>query len=286
MQRLSISELTTCRWSLEQDAEEFARRGFGGIGLWHWKLADYELDVVTDLIFQHRLAVSSYSWAGGFTGTDGRSLDDALDDAQAAIRQAARLGSPIVIVHPGARGNHTGSHARRLFKMALERLAPYAVDYGVRLAIEPMEGSRCREWTIFETIHETMRWIEQYPPKVVGMVVDSFYWHPIERWLAGLAELLPRIALVQLADVAPPGRPLLDGLTDLVTVDWSDWIARFDGLGYEGLFEVEIHGPRLRRGSAAGQGGYDALLDELAARWREARRTVCHHQPADRRIAS
>ena len=40
MLRLSMNELTTMRWSFEEDVEEYTRAGYDGIGIWRQKLSD------------------------------------------------------------------------------------------------------------------------------------------------------------------------------------------------------------------------------------------------------
>ena len=41
MSRLSINELTTYRWSFEEDVTRYKAAGIAGIGVWRQKLADF-----------------------------------------------------------------------------------------------------------------------------------------------------------------------------------------------------------------------------------------------------
>ncbi len=50
MNTLAISELSTLRWSLEEDVEAYSRRGFKGIGLYRPKLEDFGVDRANTLI--------------------------------------------------------------------------------------------------------------------------------------------------------------------------------------------------------------------------------------------
>jgi len=72
------------------------------------------------------LQVSHLGWAGGFTGSDGRSYRDSVEDAREAVHTARELGTRTLIVYTGARGGHTYNHARRLARSALEELLPGA----------------------------------------------------------------------------------------------------------------------------------------------------------------
>ena len=93
MARLAISELTTLRWSLEDDIEHYQAAGVAAIGVWRPKLADLGNDKGAELLAEAELAVSSLQWAGGFTGSDGRSHQDSLSDARLAIQTAATLSA-------------------------------------------------------------------------------------------------------------------------------------------------------------------------------------------------
>ena len=42
MTLLSMNEITTFRWSLEQDVENYQQAGYRSIGVWRQKLADYD----------------------------------------------------------------------------------------------------------------------------------------------------------------------------------------------------------------------------------------------------
>ena len=131
MLRLSMNELTTLRWTFEQDVVEYADAGYSGIGVWRQKLSDIGEDLGINLLREHGLRVSNLLWAGGFTGSDGRSYRESVQDAIEAIRTASRLNAECLVLYSGARAGHTRRHARRLVKNALVDLLPYAEEFGV-----------------------------------------------------------------------------------------------------------------------------------------------------------
>ena len=137
MQRLSIHQFTSFRWSFFQDVIKYSSLGFDSIGLWRSKVEDYGIEESAQLLFEMQMSVSSLSWAGGFTGSDGKSFKLAVEDAIEAIYQAHLFGAGKLIVHPGGRNSHTESHAIRLLKTAVTELAPIANDLGVQLLLEP-----------------------------------------------------------------------------------------------------------------------------------------------------
>ncbi|MCE9527052.1 MAG: hypothetical protein K8R36_13470 [Planctomycetales bacterium] len=59
MAGLAMCELTTYRWSFEEDVEHYAAAGIEGIGIWRHKLSDYGERHGRELLAEHRLKVSS-----------------------------------------------------------------------------------------------------------------------------------------------------------------------------------------------------------------------------------
>jgi len=102
MGRLAISEVTTFRWSFEEDVSNYRAADIPAIGVWRQKLADYGEDRGAQLLETAGLVASSLQWAGGFTGSEGRSHSDSLADARCAIDTAVALGSKCLIIHSGA----------------------------------------------------------------------------------------------------------------------------------------------------------------------------------------
>ena len=110
MHQLSVSEFSTYRWTFFQDVIKYSANGCSSIGVWRTKVEDYGLVEAVDLIHEMKLQVSSVNWAGGFTGSDGRSFIEAIDDAVDAIRLTSSLQANCLVIHPGAPDSaYTGS---------------------------------------------------------------------------------------------------------------------------------------------------------------------------------
>ena len=138
MLRFAVNELTTFRWTLEEDLENYASLGVQNLGVWRHKLSDCGEECGIDLIGESGLEVSSLLWAGGFTGSDGLSHQESIADGIEAIRLAAAVRSNRLVVYTGGRGGHTRKHARRLALTALRELSMVANDLDVMLTIEPV----------------------------------------------------------------------------------------------------------------------------------------------------
>jgi len=246
MGRLAVSELTTLRWSFEEDVEQYRALDIPAIGVWRQKLADVGEQRGAEMIAACGLVVSSLQWAGGFTGHDGRSHEESLADARQAIQTAALIRARCLIVHSGARGAHTHSHARRLFRLALDKLLPVAEEHGTRLAIEPMHCDCGGDFTFFNCLDETLELIASYDSPAIGLTLDTYHWGHGPELLDRMPRLVPLLALVQLGDgrQPPQGEPnrclLGEG-----SIPLRDIVARLTAAGYDGYFEVELMGEEI-----------------------------------------
>src|SRR5262245_26935430 len=247
MSGLAINELTTFRWSLEEDIEHYQSAGVAAIGIWRQKLADVGEEKGAELLAEAGLACSSLQWAGGFTGSDGRSHVESLADARQAIHTAAALSARCLILHSGARGVHTHNHARRLFRQALDKLLPLAEERGIVLAVEPMGGDCGGEFTFLNCFDETLELVNSYSSSSLGIALDTYYWGHQPLLLERLPSLLPRLALVQLGDSRQPpcGEPNRCPLGE-GTIPLKEIVHRLTAAGYNGFFEAELIGEEIQ----------------------------------------
>jgi sugar phosphate isomerase/epimerase len=243
MAKLSVSETTTFRWSFEDDVARYAAAGIPAIGAWRHKLSDCGLAKARELLDQSGLEASYLSWAGGFTGSDGRSYRESVDDAAEAVEGAAALGCRTLILYTGPRAGHTFSHSRRLVFDALTELAPLAAASDVTLAIEPMHPGCAQQWTFLTSLDETLDFLEMLGSPHVQIVLDTYHLGQEPRLIERLADALPRVALVQLGDARRPPEgeqnrcPLGEGNVPLPQI-----VAALKAGGFDGYYDVELLG--------------------------------------------
>jgi hypothetical protein len=151
-QRLSVLELSTMRWSFEDDVVRYRDHGYRAIGIWREKLADFGETKGRELLDELGMSVSSLHWAGGFTGFEGRSHTESLCDALDAVHTAAELQADCLVILAGSRAGHTRSHVRRLLVSALKEVAQAASVLGVELALEPMHSGCARDFSFLSAI--------------------------------------------------------------------------------------------------------------------------------------
>jgi len=246
MERLSICELTTYSWTFEEDVQNYADAGIRAIGVWRQKLSDFGEEKAVELLKDSGLSVSSLFWAGGFTGSEGRTYKESLEDAKDAIHLAGALGAGCLILYTGARAGHTHNHARRLIKSAVAELAPIATEHGVVLALEPMHAGCASEWTFLTGLDDALALLDAIECPQLKLVLDTYHLGQDDTILARVAELVPRIGLVQLGDAKQPPEgeqnrcPIGEG-----NIPLNDIVSALNQGGYEGAFEVELMGEEV-----------------------------------------
>ncbi|MCH2131260.1 MAG: sugar phosphate isomerase/epimerase [Pirellulaceae bacterium] len=246
MERLSINEMTTYRWTFEEDVQQYVAARIPAIGVWRQKLSDFGEEKGVELIRDHGLRVSSLLWAGGFTGSEGRTHQESVEDAQDAIGLASQLGADCLVIYTGSRGGHTSNHARRLTVGALKELGDFADDVNVQLAVEPMHAGCCAEWTYLTGLDDTLALLEAVGSRAVKLVFDTYHLGHCQETLARVQEIAPQIGIVHLGDAkGPPSGEqnrcrLGEGMLPLKQI-----LADLSAGGYQGWLDVELMGEEI-----------------------------------------
>jgi sugar phosphate isomerase/epimerase len=271
MPRLSMNEMTTFRWSFEEDVERYREAGYPAIGVWRQKLADFGEERGIELLRESGLGVSNLMWAGGFTGSDGHTHRESIDDALEAIRLAGAMRAGSLVVYSGSRAGHTVNHARRLLVTALKELAPVAEQHGLRLALEPMHTSCASEWTFLTGLDDALALLDQVGSPAVQLAYDTYHLG----WQPGAADrirsLVDRVAIVHLADGNMPSDSeqtrtrLCEGQVPLAEI-----LAAFHQAGYDGDYDIELIGPDLEHTDygqllAHSRAAYEKLVPSASA---------------------
>ena len=247
MPELSINEVTTFRWTFDEDVTHYRAAGISAIGVWRQKISDFGEEEAVDLLAESGLNVSNLLWAGGFTGSCGRTYRDSLEDGLDAIRMAAALACPTLVVYSGARGGHTSNHARRLFRDALEELVAFADDFSVTLAVEPMHPGCATDWTFLTDLDAACDLLEAVNHPRAKLVFDAYHFG-LDVAADRLTELAPHIAVVHLGDAqGPPSGeqnrvPLGEGAVPLKQI--AEALAAG---GYDGYYDVELIGENIEQ---------------------------------------
>ena len=241
---LSMNELTTYRWSFEEDVVNYANAGYTAIGIWRRKVEDFGVERAIELLQESGLRVSSLLWAGGFTGNDGRTHTESVEDAREAIALADQLGAENLLLYSGGSDLHIRKHCDRLLSNALDSLLPIAEEFDVRLALKPMHPAAATEWTFLTDLGDTLHLLERYASPHLGLALDLFHFADDRKLMALLPRLAEHLAVVSVGDRLEPitfeqnrctiGNGFLP-LSRIVPALLEE--------GYDGFFEIELLGP-------------------------------------------
>lgn len=246
MAQLSINEVTTYRWSFEEDVERYVAAGIGAIGVWRPKLSDFGEEKGIELLADSGLKVSNLLWAGGFTGSDGRSHRDSIDDAAEAIRLAAALCAGCLVLYSGGRGGHTHQHARRLLYDALDTLIPLAERNAVTLAIEPMHAHCAVDWTFLTSLDDALQVVAKFRHDRLKIVLDTFHLGHECGLSSRLGEVARDVAIVHLGDgESPPDREQNRTRLGNGSLPLREITSALLSAGYDGYFDVELIGEEI-----------------------------------------
>ena len=250
MPRVSINEITTYRWSLLEDVAGYRAAGVSDIGVWRRKLSDFGEERGVELLRDSELSVSSFWSAGGFTGSDGQTFREAVDDALDALRSAAQVQAGCLVVVSGARAGHTFNHARRLLCEAMRELGDAAAETGVSIALQPMHRRPVERWSMLNSLDAALDALTLCDHPHVGIVLDTFHMWDEPQLCERIADIMPHIKLASICDALSavpnstargdedrciPGQGVLP-LAEIITA--------LETGGYRGAYDVQLTGAR------------------------------------------
>lgn len=241
MPRLSINEMTTYHWSFLEDVTGYEAAEIRSIGVWRRKLCDFGEERGIELLRESGLAVASLSSAGGFTGSDGQTFREGVDDALEALRLAAEIRAKTLVVVAGARAGHTLNHARRLLRDALWELGDAAGHLGIDIALQPMHRRPVERWSFLTTLDAALDMLAWCDHPRVGLVFDFFHMGREPDLTERLPEIVPFIKIAALCDARPPAHSdddrCLPGEGQLLL---AELIAGLESNGFTGAYDVQL----------------------------------------------
>jgi sugar phosphate isomerase/epimerase len=250
---------------LLEDVSGFRMAGVRSIGVWRRKLSDFGEERGVELLRDSELAVSSFWSAGGFTGSDGQTFREAVDDAFDALHLAAQVRAGCLVVVSGARAGHTFNHARRLVCDALRKLGDAAAQDGLAIALQPMHRRPLERWSLLNSLDSALEALSYCDHPHVGLVFDAFHLWQEPQLCRRIADVVPWIKLAALSDArsAAPGLHAQSEedrcLPGQGVVPLSEIVAALEVGGYRGAYDVQLTGERCW------QSDYASLLADCRA---------------------
>ncbi len=242
LDRLSLNQKTTDRWTLAEAVDGCRRAGLGWIGLWRDPVAEVGVEGAASMVRDAGLRVSSLCRGGFFPSNDPEERAARRRDNRAAVDEAAALGTDTLVMVCGGVVDGDLDGSREQVQEGIADLASYAGERGVRLGIEALHPMFCADRSVVVTLAQALDIAEQFPVTQVGVVVDTYHlwWDPTV-W-DQIARAGERIASYQVCDwLVPLPDPLLGrGLMGDGVIDFPRFSAAVAAAGYRGPIEVEI----------------------------------------------
>ncbi|MCA9015201.1 MAG: sugar phosphate isomerase/epimerase [Planctomycetaceae bacterium] len=248
--RISVNQITTYHWSFKESLLGLLASGIPAIGLWNRKILDLEPAQAAELIIDSGIRVSTISLAGGFTGCNEYSFEDAISDAIQLIQFGGQVNAAAIQVASGPRAGHTLNHARDLTIDALKRLGDVAAAHDTKLALKTMPLPLARSWTFLNSLHSTLEIIDACRHPAVGILVDPGQLQHEEKIQALLPEIISLVTAVQISDF-DPDTATRDSFTGYEMIEF------INAAGYQGFFDLEIWSEQVW------QSDYPNLLAQL-----------------------
>ncbi len=243
--RLSLNQRTTAGWSVREAIDGAVAAGLGSIGLWREPVAEVGVATARGWLDEAGLRVSSLCRGGFFTTADPDERTAALADNRAAIDEAAGLGTNVLVLVPGGLppGDRDLAGARARVADAIGSLAPYALERGVRLGIEPMNPIYAADRGVISTLGQALDLAEQFPTDAVGVIVDTFHlwWEPgVEAQLVRAGDRILSYQVCDWITPLPADTLLARGVMGDGHIDFAGFTKAVAAAGYRGDVEVEI----------------------------------------------
>jgi sugar phosphate isomerase/epimerase len=236
-----MNEMTTYHWSFLDDVTAYRANGIDQIGVWRRKFTDFGEDRGIELLRESGLAVSSFSSAGGFTGADGHTFREAVDDALEALRQAAEMRASCLVVVGGARAGHTIRHAQSLLRDALLELGDAASRVNVSIALQAVQRGPIQRWAFLTSLKATVDLLVACNHPNVGLVFDFFHCWREPDLFEMIPSVVPWIKIAALCDARAPADCDDDRcLPGQGLIPLGDIITALEAGGYRGIYDIQL----------------------------------------------
>lgn len=240
--RLSISAVSSWRWSFEQDLEFWAKTGIDHVGLSLRKLEEHGLEAAIQAVREAGLRVSNLVELGWFELSRPESWTPQRERVERALFAAERVGARCLAIPTGPAGGLEWDGAAAALGEAWAPLLPAARAAGVAVAFENTSSLRL-DLSFLTTLRDTVDLARRLDVAVCAELNSCF----AERDLAATCrDAGERLCHVQISDLhvgslSTPDRAVPgDGDIPLDRV-----VGQLLAAGYRGAFELEMVGPRI-----------------------------------------
>jgi len=252
LSRLCIHTITTKPWDIETAVERYAAAGVPALSVWREALAGRDVAKTGAWIRSQGLEIVSLVRGGFFPSVSPEKREAALEENRKAIREAALLGAPMLVIVPGADPAQPLEESRSQIREALEVLLPEAERAQVKLAIEPLHPMYADTRSAVNTLAQANELAEYFGSPWTGVAVDVYHlwWDPaLEQEIARCGRNGNLFAF-HICDWLSPTNDMLNdrGLMGEGCIPLRRIRRRVEEAGFTGYHEVEIFSNRFWAG--------------------------------------
>jgi sugar phosphate isomerase/epimerase len=180
LSKLCIHTITTKSWSLEEAGENYEKAGVKGISVWRQYLEGRNIAAAGDRLRSHGLEIVSLVRGGFFPSTSLETRKKAIDENRRAVDEAAALGAEMIVLVCGADPGQSLEISRSQIQEGIEKVLPYAIQNGVKLAIEPLHPMYADTRSAVNTLEQANDMAESIGSDHVGIAADVYHlwWDP------------------------------------------------------------------------------------------------------------
>ncbi len=246
--RLCLHTITTKPWPIEVAMDKFASAGIGGITVWRQALEGRDFAKVGDDLRSRNLEIVSLCRGGFFPDKTPEGRAGAIEENRRALREAAALGAPMIVLVCGAVPGQPLAESRKQIADGIAAVLPLAEEHGIRLAIEPLHPMYADDRSAVNTMASANEICDLLDHPLVGIAADVYHiwWDPDLAEQIRISGEKNRLFAFHLCDWMTPTTDLLNdrGLMGEGCIDLKGIRAMVEASGFTGFNEVEIFSHR------------------------------------------
>jgi len=175
LERLCIHTITTKPLSFEHACARYAAMGVKGISIWRDAVAGLEPGTVINCLRKNDLSPVSYVRGGFFPALQAEKREQALQQNNLMLQEAADMEIPMLVLVCGAEPGQPLQTSRDQIKQGIEAILPRARELQVKLAIEPLHPMYADTRSAITSLKQANELTEYFQDDYLGIAVDVYH---------------------------------------------------------------------------------------------------------------
>lgn len=228
--------------------DKYAEAGIGGITIWRQWLEGRDVSRVGQQLRERDLKIVSLCRGGFFPANSDAGIQAAIEENKRAIREAAEVGAPLVVLVCGAIPEQSLETSRQQIADGIAAVLPLAEEHGIRLGIEPLHPMYAADRSAINTMASANDVCDRLDHELVGIAADVFHiwWDPDLEAQIQMTTQKNRLFAFHICDWLPEMDDMLNdrGLMGEGCIDVRGIRGMVEAAGFDGFNEVEVFSDR------------------------------------------